>query len=196
VAAIKRAAEITLKQSDIGGYQRGRILGLRLLGIGTRLAGDAMGARDYIADALAGCRATRFVEVEPDLLIQLASCRLDLGDVTGASAIAAESLELARMLRYRPNVAEACLFSARILADSSKEAAKEWCEEALAASFGPNWRAFIIADHWKETWWEACLSDRARLTVGIVNEDWWWKSGYKPVMDDALKLWTYLGPPA
>jgi hypothetical protein len=130
--------------------------------------------------------------VEPDLLVQLAWSALGLGDYTGAHDLASEALELANELRYRPSVADTCLVKAHLLAASSQDEAMNWCEEALSISFSPDWRSFIVKDRWLPAWWDACRTDGANAGPDVVNQEWWWKCGYKAAMDSGLALWLKL----
>jgi len=111
-----------------------------ILGAAQRAAGNPVEAERCLQAALEGCRRTNMVDLEADILIDLARLRADLGNPEEANSLAEEALALAERCSYVLQEADARLVLAGLaMAGGDRAAARAHAQEAqrLARCDGP-----------------------------------------------------------
>ncbi len=118
-----------------------------LLGAAYRLNGDPDAAERHLNEALRRCRAINMVEMEADILLDLARLRRDQDNLNEALRLAEEALTITERSGYALQGADVHLFLAEMaLAAGDKAAAREHATAArehataardLAACDGP-----------------------------------------------------------
>jgi len=112
-----------------------------LVGAGHRVAGQSDEAEHHLHDALERCRRSGLVEVEADILIDLARLRAATGAADEAQRLAEEALVITERCGYVLQGADARLELAKLaLAQGDKSTARQHATEArrLATCDGPH----------------------------------------------------------
>lgn len=121
-------------------YERDYVRAYWLLGAAQRVAGQPGEAEQHLGEALQRCRRINLVELEADILIDLARLRADTGDTEEAQRLAEDARTLAERAGYVLKEADAHLEVAKLaLGRGERDVARMHAQQArtLATCDGP-----------------------------------------------------------